>query len=144
MAKKETSVSEERIYIIPIRREWLKVPRNQRGKRAVNVVRNFLSRHMHSDDIRLSQKLNERIWKSGIKKPPSKVKVKVSVKDGIVTARLPEEIEITKGEKKGKLEGLKKKMVGVKKGETKGAVKSETQESPGTKEKDASEKTLLK
>ncbi len=144
MAKKETSVSEERIYVIPIRREWLKVPRNQRGKRAVNAIRNFLSRHMHSDDIRLSQKLNERIWKSGIKKPPSKVKVKVSVKDGMVTARLPEEIEITKGEKKGKLEGLKKKMGGIKKGETKGVVKSETQKSPETKEKDTSEKTLLK
>jgi large subunit ribosomal protein L31e len=116
MAKKETSVSGERIYVIPIRSEWLKVPRNRRGKRAVSAIRNFLSRHMHSDDIRLSQKLNKRIWKSGIKKPPSRVKVKVSVKDGVVTARLPEEIEIKKEEKKGKLEGLKEKAKAIKKG----------------------------
>lgn len=115
---KEASVSGEKIYIIPIRREWLKVPRNRRGKRAVNEVRNFLSRHMHSDDIKLSQKLNKKIWKSGIKKPPSKVKVKVSVKDGVVTARLPEEMVIRKEEKekKGKLESLKEKAETIKKG----------------------------
>jgi len=51
-----------------------------------------------------------------LQKPPSRIKVKVSVKDGVVTARLPEEIEIKKEEKKGKLEGLKKKAEAIKKG----------------------------
>lgn len=142
MVKKETSVSGERIYIIPIRREWLKVPRNQRGKRAVGAVRNFLSKHMHSDDIKLSQKLNEMIWKSGIKRPPSRVKVKVSVKDGVVTARLPEEMEIKKEEKKGKLESLKEKARGIKGTETLEAAKSE--KPAETKEKDTSEETSPK
>ncbi len=118
MAKKETPVSEEKIYIIPIRREWLKVPRNQRGKKAIDEIRNFLSRHIHSDDVKLSQKLNEMIWKSGIKNPPSRVKVKVSMKDGVVIAKLPEEIEIKKGEKKGKLESLKEKAKDIKEGKT--------------------------
>jgi len=118
MAKKDTIASEERMYVIPIRKGWLKVPRNQRGKKAVNEVRNFLSKHMRNDNVRLSQKLNEMVWKSGIKKPLPRVKVKISVKEGTVTAMLPEEIEIEKEEKKGKLESLKEKAKNIKGTET--------------------------
>jgi len=102
----------ERIYTIPLRREWLKQTRVQRANRAVRAVQAFLIRHMKASEVKISPKLNELIWKSGAKKPPARVRVKAR-KDskGVVTAQLPEEIE-TKEESKGKLSGLKEKVIG--------------------------------
>ncbi len=106
MAKKEAEIG-ERIYTIPLRKEWLKVPRNRRAKRAVNTIKAFLFRHMHAADVKLSQRLNEKVWTRGIQKPPGKIKLKATIEDGIVTARLPEELVITKEEKKkGRISGL--------------------------------------
>ena len=93
--------SDERIYTIPLRSSWLPVPRIERNKKAVNTIKLFLSKHMHADDIKISQKLNKLLWKRSIKKPPSSVRVKVKVDSGgIVTASLPEEILKDKTEKK--------------------------------------------
>lgn len=103
--------SEERIYTIPLRSEWLKVPRNKRSKRAVGAVKGFLSRHMRASDVRISQKLNEQVWTRGIQKPPAKVKVKATKDaEGVVTAMLPEEIIKEKVEKKGVIGDLKDKL----------------------------------
>jgi len=84
----------ERVYTIPLRKEWLKSPRAKRGKKAINTIKVFLSRHMHSDNIKISKKLNESVWKRGIKKPPAKIKVMVKESEGVVTASLPDEVSI--------------------------------------------------
>lgn len=101
---------EERIFNIPLRREWLKVPRNERGKKAATTVRFFVSKHMKSYDVKISQKINEFIWLRGIQKPPHSLRVKV-IKDskGTVRVMLPEEKiqEPKKKEKKGRLEQVK-------------------------------------
>ncbi len=100
---KEKGGSIERVYTIPLRSEWLKKPRAKRGKKSINTIRLFLSKHTHTNDIKISQRLNERIWERGIKKPPAKVKVMVKESDGIVTAYLPEEaLSIKKEETKKK------------------------------------------
>lgn len=84
----------ERIYIIPLRKEWEKVPRYRRAKKAVKAVREFLVRHMKLYDrdlrkVKIGRWLNMYLWQRGIKKPPVRVKVK-AVKDdsGIVRVEL--------------------------------------------------------
>ncbi len=81
----------ERVYIIPLRREWLKAQKYKRAKKAVRGVKDFLMRHMRAEleMVKLGPKLNEEIWKHGMKNPPSRIKVNV-VKDdkNLVTAEL--------------------------------------------------------
>ncbi len=79
----------ERTYTIPLRKGWLKAPRYRRAKKAVNTVKEFLIRHMKSEDVRLGTHLNLEIWKHGMQNPPSRVKVNVSKDDkDVVRAEL--------------------------------------------------------
>ena len=99
-----------RIMNIPLRSEWKKVPRTKRSKRALSTIREFVSKHMKSYDVKISQKVNEKVWIRGIHKPPAKIRVKVSIdKDGIVRVMLPEEIfrESKKDKEKGRFEQVK-------------------------------------
>lgn len=79
----------ERVYNIPLRKEYQKVAHWQRTKKAVTAVRQFLSKHLKSKEIKLGKELNEQLWKHGIENPPHHIKVTV-VKDekGIVKAEL--------------------------------------------------------
>ena len=74
----------ERVYTIPLRKEWLKAPKHNRAKRSVSAVRHFLQRHMKTEDVKLGTALNKKLWERGIKNPPHKVKVN-AVKDGDTT-----------------------------------------------------------
>ncbi|MBD3304315.1 50S ribosomal protein L31 [Candidatus Woesearchaeota archaeon] len=67
----------ERTYTIPLRKEWLKAPRYRRAKKAATAIKEFLIKHMKSEDVRLGKHLNEELWKHGIKNPPGKIKVNV-------------------------------------------------------------------
>ncbi len=81
----------ERVYTIPLRREWLKAVRYQRAKKAIRGIKEFLMRHMKVEmsEIKLGTYLNIEIWKHGIKNPPSKIKVNVIKDDkGLVRAEL--------------------------------------------------------
>jgi len=80
----------ERLYNVPLRREFSKVPSYKKAKKAVTALKAYLVKHMKSDDIKIDAALNEFIWKHGIKNPPHHVKLK-AVKDektNIVTAYL--------------------------------------------------------
>jgi len=106
MAKKEESAKTvlERQYIVPIRRRTLGVPKYRKAKKAVITVREFISKHMKSDDVHIGKYLNEHIWNHGMKNPPGKVKVTASKNsEGKVFVELfgaPK--EKPKEEKKGK------------------------------------------
>lgn len=98
MAKKEEAPKTvlERVYVIPLRRETLKAPAYRKAKKAVTAVREFILRHMKSDNISIGKYLNLKIWEHGIKNPPHHVKVN-AIKDdkGKVTVELvdaPKEI----------------------------------------------------
>jgi large subunit ribosomal protein L31e len=78
----------ERTYTIPLRSEWLKTPRHRRAKKATKALREFLQKHMKTDDVKIGKHLNEKLWKHGIKNPPCKVKVTVIKKDDIAKAEL--------------------------------------------------------
>ena len=57
----------ERNYIVPLRKEFMKAPRYKRAKKAVNALKEFLKKHMKSDNVKLGKNLNLEIWKNGIK-----------------------------------------------------------------------------
>ena len=79
----------ERTYNVPLRKEFLKVPKYKRAKKAVKALKQFLVKHMKSDNIKIGKYLNDEIWKHGIKNPPHHVKLNaVKDKDGLVTAEL--------------------------------------------------------
>jgi large subunit ribosomal protein L31e len=81
----------EREYVVPLRRESLKSPRYKRTNKAVKALREFISKHMKSENVSIGKFLNLKLWENGIKNPPHKVTV-IAVKDdeGKVTVELKE------------------------------------------------------
>ncbi len=91
MAKKkeEPKIVLERTYNIPLRKEWLKVAKYRRAKKAVRAVREFLFKHMKAEDVKVGKYLNLELWKRGIKNPPHHIKVNATKDDkGLVKAEL--------------------------------------------------------
>jgi large subunit ribosomal protein L31e len=90
MAKKEeTKIVLERVYTVPLRKGFLKVPRYMRTQKAARVLRIFLEKNMKSKDIRLGKYVNKLLWEHGIQNPPHHVKV-TCIKDdkGVVKVEL--------------------------------------------------------
>ena len=117
----------ERIYNIPVRKEFLRAPKHKRANRAVSAVRMFLQRHMKSDDVRLGSHINLAIWERGRKQPPHHVKVTaIKGDDNIVRAELfGVPVQEAKKEKKSKVQTLKEKITGAEKTEKVAEMKSE-------------------
>ena len=129
-------MTEERIYIIPLRKEWGKVPKHERAKKASRAVRAFLSRHMKTplENIRIGLHLNEALWVRGMKHPPHKIKIKTFKEDDIVHSELFGKEYTTKQEKKEEKKGK-----GAKKEEAREEQKEE--ETKEVKEEKKEEKT---
>jgi len=115
----EETKKEERVYVIPLRKRWLKVVKYQRGKKAVKAVREFIIKHMKSNNIKIGKYLNEKLWERGIRKPPHKVKVKTWKEDDVVKVELidapieEKKVEV-KEEKEEKLKPIKEEKEEVK------------------------------
>ena len=75
----EIEIVDEKFYTINLRDVW-KAPRIKRAPKAVKVVKDFVKRRMKVDDVKISNAVNEEIWKRSIKKPPRKIKIR-AVKD---------------------------------------------------------------
>ncbi len=115
----------ERTYTIPLRKEWLKIPKYKRAKKAVTAVKQFLKKHLKVNreikrdytDIKLGRYLNLELWHHGIRNPPSRIKVTVQKDDkGIVRAEIfGKPIIVEKKEEKkekGLAEKIKEKVTG--------------------------------
>ncbi|MBI2107366.1 60S ribosomal protein L31 [Candidatus Woesearchaeota archaeon] len=85
----------ERIYNIPLRREFMKAASYRKTKRSVSAVREFLQKHMKCEEVKIGKYLNLELWKHGRKNPPPKIQVK-AIKDKIKIK--DKEIEIVKAE----------------------------------------------
>lgn len=70
----------ERTYNVPLRKEWLKVPKYQRAAKASRALRQFCVRHMKSEDIIIGPFVNMELWSHGMRNPPHHVKIN-AVKD---------------------------------------------------------------
>ncbi len=94
----------EREYIIPLRREWLKVPKYERTGRAIKTIKKFIARHMKIPDrelkkVKLDVFFNNELWFRGRKNPPSRIKVKAKKENDIVKldfVEIPEHIRFIK------------------------------------------------
>jgi large subunit ribosomal protein L31e len=86
--KNKPSNKIERTYIVNLRREIIKVPRHKKSKKAITTLKQFLKRHMKSEDINLGKYLNEHIWQNGPKNPPTKVEIRVTKENEKVFAEL--------------------------------------------------------
>lgn len=138
MAAEKTSKL-QRTYNVPLRKEWLKVPKYKRAKKAVNALRSFLKKHMKCDAVVLGKHVNEAIWKRGIKNPPHHVKVDVLKEDNKVVAELS-----GKPLPKIKKEEAKKGLAAKALEKIKGAPKEEVKEEVQLKETSAKEKPAAK
>ncbi|MEK6834958.1 MAG: 50S ribosomal protein L31e, partial [Nanoarchaeota archaeon] len=125
-------MAEERIYTIPLRREFLKAPSYKRSKKAISAIRIFLSKHMKVEEVKIGKYLNLEIFKHGRKNPPSKIKVKaikekIKIKDKDVEIVRAELIDapVEKIKEEPKKEVKKEE---VKAQETKQEIKVEEQE----------------
>lgn len=108
---KENIKTIERTYNVPLRKEFLKVPRWRRTEKAITALKQFLAKHMKSEEVKLSKDVNEEIWKHGIRNPPHHVKVNVSKDaEGVVKAEL---FGVKKEGKKKETEKPKKEEVRV-------------------------------
>jgi len=103
-------MAEEKIYTIPLRREFLKVPKYKRSKKAMTSLKEFLRKHLKKE-IKIGKYLSEEIFKKGFKNPPSRVKVRI---EGDTAELIDAPREEKKEEKKGKIESLKEKVIGKK------------------------------
>jgi large subunit ribosomal protein L31e len=120
MSKTEENLS--RVYTINLGKAWL-TPRYRRTDRVMNMVREFATKNMKSDDVKIDQDLGRHIWARGKTNPPRKVRVKM-VKDDedIVTVSLYEEAVEAEEEEERKEDTKKGK------GRSKKAKKDESEE----------------
>ena|SRR5918911_2236575 len=90
MAAAEESLT--RVYTINLGKAWI-TPQYRRTDRVVNMIREFATRHMKANDIKLDQDLNRQVWSRGKTNPPRKLRVKmVKDEDGVVTVSLYEDL----------------------------------------------------
>ncbi len=150
MAKKtvEPKITLEREYIIPLRKEWLKVPKYKRANKAVKAMKQFIARHMKVYDrdlkkVKIDILLNNELRFRGMKKPPAKIKVKAKKFDNDIVrvelVEIPKIIQYKLDREKRKKEEAEKKAKGEKKKEEKKPEKKEA-EKEEDKEKEAKEK----
>jgi len=135
---------EEKIYTIPLLRAKM-APRTRRAKKAVRLVREFLKKHTKAEIVKIDKSVNERIWARGLRKVPSKIRVKVVKVEEEAWAYAPEaEVKIgkekkIKEEKERKEEAEKEEEAKVeeKAEETKEEKEEEKEEVEGKEEEEA-------
>ena len=125
----------KREYVVPLRRGWQGTPRWRRSKKAVYTLQYFIHKHTGAEEVKISNHVNELIWKDGGKNPPGKIKIIVDVKDQVANVELAElSTKTLRAMEKDKKKEEKIKKLKEKKSEA-AAPKEEKEESPEEKEK---------
>ncbi|MBU2639720.1 MAG: 60S ribosomal protein L31 [Nanoarchaeota archaeon] len=118
---------EEKIYTVPLRKGFLKVPRYDRSRKAKDVLKEFLKKHLKKD-VKIGKYLNLEIWKQGRQNPPSRVKIRIEESKDKIIAELinapREKLKEEKKEIKKKKSEVAEKQEEEKKEETKKAIEN--------------------
>ena len=85
---KESTGKLERVYVIPIGREYRKTARWKRTKKSVRAIKEFVQKHMKVEEVKIEQDLNEKLWERGNKKPSPRIKVSVKKEEGKAVVQL--------------------------------------------------------
>eukprot|EP00164_Ancoracysta_twista_P000004 GFYU01000007.1.p1 GENE.GFYU01000007.1~~GFYU01000007.1.p1 ORF type:complete len:131 (-),score=42.77 GFYU01000007.1:138-491(-) len=83
MAPKGVNKAEEAItreYTINLHKRVHGTSFKKRAPKAVKVIREFASKEMGTEDVRIDTKLNKFLWLRGIKSVPHRVRVRISRK----------------------------------------------------------------
>ena len=96
----------ERVYTINLGKVWLS-PNNQRAKRAINMIKEFATHHMKSENVKIEEDVSHLVWARGIRHPPRKIRVKLTKDDdgNILISKYEEEKKVeekSKGKKADK------------------------------------------
>ncbi len=75
MAVDETII-EERIYTVPFFPKLAYSKRKKRAPRAINILREFVKRHMKATNVIIATDVNEKIWSRSREKPPRRIRVR--------------------------------------------------------------------
>ncbi len=70
----------ERVYTVRFHK-IKRTPRTKRAAKAVRYLRRFIARHMKSERVRIEEGLNQALWRRGIQKIPSKLRVRAEKQD---------------------------------------------------------------
>ncbi len=144
MADVKSNVELERIYTIPLRREWIKEPQYKRSGRAIKAIKKFIARHMRVDErdvekVKLDVYLNNELWFKGRRKPPAKIKVIAKKEGGIVKVELAEIPEYVKFLKARNEKSLKKAEAAEKMDEKKEGIEERIKETQEIKKEEKTE-----
>ncbi|HEV2193159.1 MAG TPA: 50S ribosomal protein L31e [Nitrosopumilaceae archaeon] len=130
----------ERVYTINLGKVWLS-PNNQRAKRAINMIKEFATHHMKSENVKIEEDVSHLVWARGIRHPPRKIRVKLTKDDdgNILISKYEEEKKVeekSKGKKaEKKIQKKEEKKVEETPKETKVETKIETKVEEKPKEK---------
>jgi large subunit ribosomal protein L31e len=69
-----------RDYTIQLSKRIHKQQFKKRAPRAVKEIRKFAQKVMGTQDVRIDANLNKHVWRTGIKNPPTRVRVRLSRK----------------------------------------------------------------
>lgn len=129
-------MADEKIFTIPLRKEWLKAPDYKRTKKAVKATKEFIARHMKNENVKIGPALNEQLWSQGNKHPPHKVKVKSKIDDGKALVELVD-VPFQVKQVEEKKTSLKDKILAKKEDKAPAASKKTTETKEVQKEKAA-------
>ena len=83
-------MAEEKIIIVNLRKELSGSPQWERSRRAVKILKRLILKKTKSQEIKIDSKINEKIWKRGIRHPKVKLKLRVSKENKKVSVYLAE------------------------------------------------------
>jgi len=96
----------ERVYTINLGK--VKLSQSQhRAVRAINMIREFARHHMKVEEIKIEEELAHQIWARGIRRPPRKIRVRMTkTEDGyiLVSQYVEEESKVTPEKETKKVE----------------------------------------
>ena len=97
----------ERVYTINLGKVLLSQSQH-RAVRAVNMIKEFARHHMKTEEIKIEEELAHLVWARGVRRPPRKIRVRMTKTDEgyVLVSPYDEEAESkvtpTKDSKKGK------------------------------------------
>ena len=94
----------ERIYVINLRREFIKSPSYKKTSKAMRAIKEYISKHMKTKNVLIGQHLNKAVWINGKKNPPAKVEVRATRQEDkvlveLASAPIKEPVKETKNKK---------------------------------------------
>jgi ribosomal protein L31E len=91
----------ERTYVVPLRKEWMKVPSYKRARKGVVALKEFIAQHMKVpnrdlDKVKIDIYLNNEMWYRGSSNSPSHIKVKAKKQGDLVHVTLADIPDVVK------------------------------------------------